>query len=66
MFGAIVCRSNALQTYYPISLFDTENGLCDLNETFPLNLLESAYVSINTLIGEIELQATVKCIIDIS
>lgn len=51
-FSAIVCRSNAMNTFYPIGFFDSENGLRDLNSSVSVQLIESAYESIQNLIGE--------------
>lgn len=48
-YGAVVCRFDGNDTYYPISLYKEENGLSSFNESVSLEVLESSYEDIHSI-----------------
>lgn len=50
--GVVVCRDKKNSTYYPISIFSNEDGLCTLNNLTQLEILEPNYNQLQILICE--------------
>lgn len=50
--GVVVCRDQKNNTYYPISMFSHEEGLCSFNNLMELNILEKSYNSLHLIMSE--------------
>lgn len=51
-YGAIVCKSEKDNTYYPISFFASDDGLCLLNNLTQLEILKPDHRDIQTILGK--------------
>lgn len=54
-YGAIVCKSEKDNTYYPISFFASDDGLCLLNNLTQLELLKPNHRDIQAILGKLHL-----------
>lgn len=50
----VVCRDRKNSTYYPISIFSNEDGICSLNNLTQLEILEPSYNQLQILICKIK------------
>lgn len=51
-FGVVVCTDSKNNTYYPISMFALEDGLCSFNNLTELELLEPSYNQLQLIISK--------------
>lgn len=51
-FGVVVCTDSKNSTYYPISMFALENGLCTFNDSTELEILEPSYNQLQLMISK--------------
>lgn len=47
-YGTIVCRADN-SSYYPVSLFERENGLCEFENATNFELLDESYPKISKI-----------------
>lgn len=48
-YGAVVCRFDGNDTYYPMSLYTQDDGIASFNKSVSLETLESSYGDIHSI-----------------